>query len=250
MKRWEVLGGCIMLAKEAAQATIDLLYPAGCPNCGVDVGRVGEFCAKCDQALESLIPPYCEICSLPFEGHFVGPFQCPNCQGRSLHFGAATASMRSKGIVRELIHRFKYRGEMQLLDTFIPWMRTALLDPRLPDFDLPLLVPVPLHPARRRERGFNQAELLARSLGKAENWPVEEVIRRIRYTTTQTALDRSERSRNLDGAFVLRPKADVEGRDIILVDDVLTTCSTVDECARVLLGAGAKSVWAIAVARA
>jgi len=111
-------------------------------------------------------------------------------------------------------------------------------------------VPVPLHPARQRERGFNQASLLAELLSAQTSIPVKPLLERTRYTTTQTALDRSERMENLHNAFRLRKNADVRGWRVLLVDDVLTTGSTLNECARILKRASAFSVHAATAARA
>jgi ComF family protein len=109
---------------------------------------------------------------------------------------------------------------------------------------------VPLHPTRQRERGFNQASLLAQLLSAKLPIPCKPLLKRIRYTTTQTALDRAERMENLHNAFRLRKNADVRGLHVLLVDDVLTTGSTLSECARVLKRAGALSVHAATAARA
>src|ERR1700757_2344362 len=113
-----------------------------------------------------------------------------------------------------------------------------------------VLVPVPLHPARQRERGFNQASLLAELLSAQTSLPYKSMLERIRYTTTQTALDRSERMENLHNAFRLRKNADVRSLRVLLIDDVLTTGSTLSECARGLKRAGALSVHAATAARA
>ena len=110
--------------------------------------------------------------------------------------------------------------------------------------------PVPLHPTRLRERGFNQAELIAKILAQKINIPLGCALERIRYTTTQTAFDRIERMENLRGAFRLRKKIGVRGLHVLLVDDILTTGSTLSECARVLREAGARSVYAVTAARA
>jgi competence protein ComFC len=110
-------------------------------------------------------------------------------------------------------------------------------------------VPVPLHPLRKREREFNQAEVLCRELARKNELVFCETLERLRYTVTQTHFDRRRRMQNLRGAFGLRRNASVQGKDLLLVDDVLTTGSTLDECARVLLAAGAQSVRALTVAR-
>jgi ComF family protein len=122
-------------------------------------------------------------------------------------------------------------------------------DPRLHGQMPSALVPVPLHPARQREREFNQAEVLASLAGARLGVPVDDCLERTRYTLTQTHFHRDERFENLEGAFALRRGAEVTGRDLVLVDDVLTTGSTADACARVLREAGASSVVVITVAR-
>jgi ComF family protein len=130
------------------------------------------------------------------------------------------------------------------------WLYAALNDERLRERRFDIIVPVPLHPTRERERGFNQASLLAESLSAQISTPSKPLLERIRYTTTQTALDRAERMENLHNAFRLRKNADVRGLRVLLIDDVLTTGSTLSECARVLKRAGATSVHAATAARA
>jgi len=132
----------------------------------------------------------------------------------------------------------------------VRWLRAALDDERLRDCNFDLIVPVPLHPTRERERGFNQAGLLSELLSRQTSIRCQRVLERVRYTTTQTALDRSERMENLHNAFRLRKNADVRGLRVLLIDDVLTTGSTLSECARVLKRAGAISVHAATAARA
>jgi ComF family protein len=122
-------------------------------------------------------------------------------------------------------------------------------DERITATPVDAIVPVPLHPARRRERGFNQAEALAKWVAKRTAIPVLDCIERRSYTLTQTQFDRSERMRNLRNAFALRKNSAVVGKNLVLLDDVLTTGSTLHECAVVLRKAGAESVRAITVAR-
>lgn len=157
--------------------------------------------------------------------------------------------MRSRGVLREVIHRFKYGRELWLAQPLGEFLALGLADPRLEAGGFDGLVPVPLHPVREREREFNQAEVLARGLSDHAGIPVLKALERVRYTVTQTHFDRGRRMQNLRNAFRLRQNADVHGKDLLLVDDVLTTGSTLDECARMLLEAGAQSVRALTVAR-
>jgi competence protein ComFC len=159
------------------------------------------------------------------------------------------AVLQSRGIVRELVHRFKYGGEMWLGALLSDFLVQGLRDPRLRGRAFDAVVAVPLHPLRRREREFNQAEVLARELARRQELDFCEALERRRYTVTQTHFNRRRRMQNLRGAFGLRQNAFVGGKNLLLVDDVLTTGSTLDECARVLLAAGARSVHALTVAR-
>jgi ComF family protein len=123
-------------------------------------------------------------------------------------------------------------------------------DPRLRGRRFDAIIPVPLHPARERERGFNQALLLGELLSARTEIPLRPLLERVRFTKTQTAFDRAERMENLRNAFRLRRNADVQSLRVLLLDDVLTTGSTLSECARVLRKAGAFSVHAVTAARA
>ena len=157
--------------------------------------------------------------------------------------------MQSRGILRDLIHQFKYGGQLWVGDLLSDFLKQGLRDPRLEGRAFDAVVPVPLHPLRRREREFNQAEVLSRELARKSKLAFCEALERVRYTVTQTHFDRRRRMRNLRDAFKLRRNAPVQGKDLLLIDDVLTTGSTLDECARVLLTAGARSVRALTVAR-
>ena len=172
-----------------------------------------------------------------------------NCGDRELAFVFATAAYRSRGVVRDLIHHFKYRRQMHLRHRLARLLSEGFRDPRLAPAPPDLIVPVPLHPTRRREREFNQAEVLARLAGDRLGLPVSDCLRRRRYTSTQTNFHREERFENLAGAFELCRVASVDGRRVALVDDVLTTGSTADACAGALREAGAAAVVVITVAR-
>jgi len=193
--------------------------------------------------------PRCDTCSQPFDGSIDGTFTCANCLDRHYHFDCAVSAFRSRGIVRNMIHRFKYHREFRLRHPLADWLEASLQDGRITSGPFDCFVPVPLHPSRQREREFNQAEVLARILAKRTGYPVLDCLRRVRNTTTQTRFDRNERMENLRNAFDLRKNTSVQGKHLLLIDDVLTTGSTVDECSRVLRKAGAASVRVITVAR-
>lgn len=235
---------------ELLTAIPSLLYPPVCIICRANI-RAGEYlCDQCEAKAVRIVAPFCQICSEPFEGAITGAFTCANCAHRAIHFDAAVAAYRSRGIVREILHEFKYGRQIYLRHLVARWLYAALDDERLREHHFDIIVPVPLHPTRQRERGFNQASLLAELLSAEISVPSKPSLERIRYTTTQTALDRAERMENLHNAFRLRKNADVRGLGVLLIDDVLTTGSTLSECARVLKRAGAISVHAATAARA
>ena len=231
-------------------AITSLLYPPVCAICRANIRGGQHLCDQCETKAVRIVAPFCQTCSEPFDGAITGAFTCANCAHRTIHFDAAVAAYRSRGIVREIVHDFKYGRQIHLRHIVARWLYAALDDERLREHRFDIIVPVPLHPTRQRERGFNQASLLAESLSAQISTPAKPLLERIRYTTTQTALDRAERMENLHNAFRLRKNADVRGLRVLLIDDVLTTGSTLSECARVLKRAGATSVHAATAARA
>ncbi|HSE04620.1 MAG TPA: ComF family protein [Methylomirabilota bacterium] len=174
---------------------------------------------------------------------------CRSCRRRAPAFDYGRAAAPYDGVMREAVHAFKFVGRRALaapLGDLLAELGAAALPAGMPD----LLVPVPLHPRRERERGFNQATLLARRLGRAWGCPVRgDVLIRAVATPSQTELDAAARRANVRRAFRLRRPACVAGRHVVLVDDVLTTGATLSECARCLREAGAALVGVLTVAR-
>ena len=232
------------------RALASLFYPPICTICAVSVGSNEYLCQGCDAKAARIAAPFCQTCSEPFSGAMTGPFACANCAHRTLHFEAAVAAYRSRGIVRRVVHDFKYGHQGYLRHLVGRWLDAAFDDDRLRGRSFDLLVPVPLHPARQRERGFNQATALAELVSAKRGIPCRKVLERVRYTTTQTAFDRAERMENLHDAFRLRKKMNVRELRVLLIDDVLTTGATLSECARVLKNEGASMVYAATAARA
>ncbi len=229
---------------------VSLVYPSSCAACAATVEPGAQLCDRCADEAPRLRAPFCARCSQPFAGAITESFVCANCHDRVLHFDAAVSAYRSRGVVRKVMHDFKYGGQLHLRHLLGQWLCETLADPRLAGRRFDCIVPVPLHPARQRERGFNQAEVLAGLLGRRSGVPVQALLQRTRYTTTQTQFDRDERIENLAGAFRLRRGGDVQELRVLLIDDVLTTGSTLSECAAVLKQSGAQSVYAATAARA
>ena len=235
--------------RRAIDAALCALYPPHCAKCEADTASGVHLCRSCAGKAHRIESPFCQKCSEPFDGAIDGAFTCSNCGHLTRNFECAVSRYLSKGVVRDFIHRFKYNQHFYLRHPLADWLSETLVDERILSCGIDAFVPVPLHPARRRERNFNQAEVLARLIAPRAGKPVVQALRRDRYTTTQTRFDRHQRMENLRNAFSVRHNAPVQNRHLILVDDVFTTGSTVDECARVLREAGAASVRVVTVAR-
>lgn len=188
-------------------------------------------------------PPHCSGCGHPFHGVVEGERECPRCAGLTPAYGEARTASLLSGPVRSLVIELKYHHGLHLLADCAALFRGAssLLD----HVRGARLVPVPLHPRKRRERGYNQSALLAAELARAAGGEttIEPLLERQLDTPTQTAFDREQRLANLQNAFALAPGAPLpSAARYVLVDDVFTTGSTVNACARVLRGAGAERV--------
>ncbi len=225
-------------------AAVDLLFPPRCQVCG----RAGAFpvCEGCWLDFPRIERPVCQVCGRPLRGPRELVFVCVPCRRRRNRL-RVRAFGRYEGRLREAVHALKYRGRLALAGPLGRALAELLVtDPLLKTPDL--LVPVPLHPRREAQRGFNQAEELAREVGRYLNTPARRVLARVRDTPSQTELDEDERRRNVRGAFVVREP--VRGLRLVLVDDVVTTGSTLAECAAVLQAAGAAEVVGVALAMA
>ncbi|MCU0561053.1 MAG: ComF family protein [Desulfobacterales bacterium] len=210
------------------------------------------FCPGCLQALVPLENPMCACCGTTMSGGEGPQPLCAPCREQAPAFDRARAAFAYRGSLREVVQCLKYRGRTQLARPLGPLMHAAyrrFWQPPAVD----LILPVPLHRRRLRERGFNQALLLVRRWPWAAGEPrvpVEcGVLVRTRATAPQAGLDRRARRANISGAFAVRHPVRVAGRRLLLVDDVITTGATVGECARVLKQSGAAAVDVLALAR-
>ncbi len=234
---------------------LDLLYPPSCVLCERPLADGRALCGACAASLPRLERPCCETCGQPYEGRIDAVFDCPNCGDMRFAFRFARPALRRDERTLEIIHRLKYRREIHLAGELGRLAMAAFEDPRLARAlkEGWLLVPVPLHRKRLRWRHFNQAEEIARALGREAGLPVLDGLKRLRSTSTQTALGRRQRLVNLRGAFALT-RAGRRGlcgkpAGVLLIDDVLTTGSTAHECARTLRRAGVRQVLVLAVMR-
>lgn len=241
--------------KRAAARLLDWLYPPVCALCGIPLTHGRSLCAGCQTALPRLTAPFCGSCGEPFPGRIDGEFACPNCDDLSFAFAFARPALVRDEQTLDLIHRLKYGREVHLAAELGRLAMAAFEDPRLAPAlaDGWPLVPVPLHRKRLRHRHFNQAAEIARILSQNLGLPMINALRRVRSTETQTLLSRKQRMANLRGAFEPsrcgRRWLSSSPAGALLIDDVLTTGSTVNECARTLRQAGLRQVAVVTVMR-
>jgi len=234
---------------------LDLLFPSECGTCSIPLENGRAVCDGCAQNHLQLVPPFCEKCGEGFEGNIEGTFKCPNCSHLKFSFEfARPACFRSEELLH-LIHRLKYKREIHFAKDLGKIACGAFSDERLAVALMEKwpLIPVPLHWLREQKRHFNQAAEIARAMAKERDLPLVPALKRTRSTQTQTQLTRVKRLANLKGAFQLTAagKRHLTSKPggAILVDDVFTTGSTVDACARVLKKAGYPRIVVITVMR-
>ncbi len=231
-------------------ALFSLFFPADCRICNTSLTGwtripVCDDCLKAPEPLDAEF--FCSACrtpfrnALPLDDHGV----CRACRAGLRGFDRAATYGFYEGKLRSLIHLLKYAGIQPLAAPLAGLMHRAL--PVDQTFDA--IVPVPLHWRKSLDRGFNQAELLARELARKRNIPMAKALRRKRSGAVQASLSLAERRRNVAGVFEVRAKQDVRDKRILLIDDVMTTGATASACASVLKRAGAKSVSLLTVAR-
>jgi ComF family protein len=249
-------------ASQAAESLFAVLFPSDCRICGVSLTNISRLpvCEECLDAIHPLSGKSCSICSERVFSPYLlydagGAFLCGLCHAVEPPFEKAVAYGRYEEGLRDLIHLLKYGGVRPAANVLGRMLAEAiiLLEPVLGKEPI-AAIPVPLHTSKRRERGFNQAELIARAalkLNPAEGrlYLADHVLERRRPTKSQIGMTPHQRRENMRGAFAVTRSQSVDGREVLLVDDVYTTGATVSECARVLLRAGASRVWVATVAR-
>jgi ComF family protein len=229
---------------------LDLVYPRACAACGRGVAsEPGHICWECRAAFRFIEDDFCEHCGDPVDGMAGRSFKCSACVDHRPAFDRARSAIRYRGPARRALQAFKYEQAPHLGADFAPFL-TGCVRAEFQRIPLDSVTFVPLHAKRERERTYNQSRLLAQRLARDLALPlVDRCLVRVRATATQTDLTAAARRRNVRGAFQARERAWVQGRRFLLVDDVMTTGATVDECARVLKGAGAAGVFVATVAR-
>lgn len=219
---------------------LDLVFPRRCVGCGVG----GSFiCRDCLSTLPRVVPPLCPRCGCPQPSGLI----CPDCIGWQAEIDGIRSVFRFEGTVRQAVYQLKYRNLRAIVPDVARFMADFMNTVQMPG---DVIVPVPLHRKRLRERGYNQSALIARAFGTMANLPVEEKgLERILLTPPQArTTNLVERKNNLQGAFAC-PDGFWQDKRVLLVDDVATSGATLDACADALKEAGATSVWGLTLAR-
>ncbi len=226
------------LVTKIAASAVDLLFPLECLGCRKD-GDV--LCRSCLAGVRRLVQPFCRLCAHPGQAS-----QCGNCRESPLDVDAIRAPFLFNGAIQEAVHELKYRNLRAAAPRLGGILGEFLTSSRIPG---DVMVPVPLHPSRMRQRGYNQSQLLAREVSKVTGIELNKgLLARVRNTPPQIGMaGREERRRNIEGSF--EAKSGLNGTAVIVIDDVVTTGSTISACASALKSAGAASVWGLVLAR-
>jgi len=224
---------------------LDLLYPPVCFHCGMCT-EPGQFlCKSCQSELAFLEGELCPVCGTPLHLGI-----CDTCAGSQFVFDKAVSIFSFNPVCQSLIHHLKYK-DMVGVGRYLGAKAAEYCKERNPFSDIDLVAPIPLHPVRLRHRGFNQAGVIARAFARQMKLSyVPHLVVRARYTQTQTKLNRVQRQKNVSQAFRVKKPHLVQGRTILIMDDVFTTGATANSVAKALLNRGAERVYVLTIARA
>jgi competence protein ComFC len=229
-----------------------IFFPSCCEICSRLLELPGEriICCSCLEELRPFRASHCLCCGRFFndagEPHF-----CRDCVELQTAFSVHRSCGRYEGKLKDIVILYKYRGFKVLGKSLAEFAVQALGQEESLWWKLDALIPVPLHPKKKKQRGFNQAKLFARELAKLKNLPViEKRLVKVKTTPAQSSLKAADRRRNLRGAFEVIRSEEIEGKNLLLVDDVFTTGSTLRECSRALKKAGANEIRALTIAQA
>jgi competence protein ComFC len=231
---------------------IDILYPKVCLTCRkkLSSANVDNFvCLECWNNIKRNVPPFCSCCGRGLDKTGVQESTCSLCRKKKLYFDRAFSPCVYTGIIKELIHEFKYKNKDYLGLTLSRPMIEFIKEYNLPINEIDFIIPVPLHKARLREREFNQAEVLSLHIaGEFKKEVLAGILIRNRYTKTQTDLEINERTANVKDSFSVGDSQLIKRRNLLLIDDVLTTGATTSEAALTLKNSGANKVFVLTLA--
>ncbi|MDI6605736.1 MAG: ComF family protein [Candidatus Omnitrophota bacterium] len=223
------------MIRRLIEGLVDLVYPRRCHACKDKLTEASVeklICSRCWSGIRKNTPPFCHSCGRRLDKGAFAKNICPQCQKTRLHFDRAFAPCVYEGVIRELIHEFKYNGKDYLGRPLSRLMSDFIKEYELPMNEIDYIIPVPLHKARLREREFNQAEILSEFIaGEFKKELLRDVLLRHRHTRTQTELKINQRLYNVRESFSIAAQDKIKGKNLLLIDDVLTSGATSSEAA-------------------
>ncbi|MFA5106767.1 MAG: ComF family protein [Patescibacteria group bacterium] len=235
------------ILQRVRQFVLDCVFPIRC------VGGCGRYdrwlCDDCRKHISPIPQPECPFCHRPQSTNLT----CPDCSKQTALAGLFVRADYQQPLVQTCVHALKYQFIEELGASIGQELASGVATQQAlisSSNQKPIVIPVPLHWQRKNERGFNQAETIARAFGQALDWPIRtDILGRTHYTSPQAQLARAERLANLTVAFRVKPGVVISGQTVILIDDVATTLATLEACAQTLRKAGAGKVWGVVFAR-
>jgi len=232
------------------KSIVNLVYPDVCILCETELQFDEEYlCPGCYNAISILTPPLCTQCSTELPPFLPSRNKCSSCSSRKWYFNKCISIIRYDDTAKKIFHEIKFRKRRNILSIF-----SNYITQKLESFELnvnnAIIIPVPLNYNRKIERDFNQSHIIAKMVRSFYRLPCESnILKRIKQSTPQSVLNRKERLENLIGSFTVVKPYKIRNKDILLIDDVFTTGSTVNECSRVLKESGAHTITVITIAR-
>ena len=236
------------ILRKGSVSLLDLIYPLRCAHCGERLTKEeGGLCACCLSQIPKNIPPFCPTCGR--QTALPANVQCSACEGKIFPFDRLWFVAPYEGIVRDSLHRLKYEGKKPLAQS-LEQLLIAFAKQYLYSLHFDAVLPVPLSREKERERAFNQSALFAKALAKAFSISYSSGnLIRVRPTLSQVTLSKPERLKNVRGAFRVKHSSAYAGKDLLLIDDIVTTGATVSSASKSLREAGAKTVSVLTLAR-
>jgi ComF family protein len=232
---------------------IDLIYPKICVVCKKPLKNTGSqgkvICLECWSKIKMNVPPFCHCCGRHLEKKAFSKNICPQCLKAYYHFDRAFSPCIYEGVIKELIHEFKYKGKDHIGSLLSKLMIDFIKEYNFPINHIDAIIPIPLHKVRLREREFNQSEILGKNIASFFNKNLlPKALLRKRETKAQIDIEKDKRFANVRGCFLAADPQEIKDKNILLIDDVLTTASTSSEAAETLKEAGAKIVFVLTLA--
>ena len=227
------------------KSVLDIVMPPVCYVCGKSCSAQYGLCDACMGGISHIISPYCSKCGMRIKKN---EKLCPECAKKDSYINRGWSCCYYKDTIKDCIHLFKYSGYTGLSDIFGSIMNDFVSKNVSDSMDT--IVPVPIHPSKKRERSYNHSEILAKALSKNQRISLDaDNLIKIKWTRPQSELDKKKRKENIKDTFFVIDKNSFRDKNVLLVDDVYTNGSNINECAKTLVESGASKVYSLTLAR-